>query len=472
MSPFAILLALVQPAAAIDLQSLRSEATFGLFRDPYDYITQPGLLARQDGNLLYTLLSGQTDAGRMGLGYQGVLGNVSLGALADYRHAGTTESSTNESTFAKTSSKSESEGWTRASELSFVLGAGMPLSKKFSLGAALRIDNASFGQTEDISGGGYAADTRTYVDGEMSTSTTGTREQSSGNIMAIVGAALGGDKKWVSIDAFVTRPKSITEINTKAEDLNSEYTYTLKGFDAGSPLETNFTAFGPGIRLDSQYAVNKVLDLRLAASYMMSSGAANLDKVEGTVTDTSSGDSVTETYAIKDTSVKGSLANVLFAMHYGDDDLRLRAGISATFSSMSSAWTSETSTTASKADPTVWKDSYGGGVREIGLPIAVELPVHERWILRSGARFSSYKVSGEGTFEQKPTEDSTIKNERTASSSGTGVVATLGFRFKATEKFRLDAAILGSNACDASGCSGSSGVFDNTTVYGSGVVRW
>jgi hypothetical protein len=472
MTPFALLLVLVEPATALDAQSLRSEATYGLFRDPLDYIVEPGMLPRQEGHQLYTLLASQNDAGRFGAGYQGSSGKAAFGVLVDGTFSKTSEGSTDKSNSPDGSQSLTLTGWTKASAWSVLLGGAFSPSDALSVGAALQIESDAFSETIDPTTLSYGLNSTLKVNDEAVATSNGTFEQGSSTTKALAGATFGGKKSWVEVDVFFVHDSEKSSYDatshTAAGDL--VLTETIKGFDVNNPLTSNYTASGPGLKADSQIAINDAFDVRLAGSFQVASGGAATNTFK--VTDSDGTDSLTQTYKLTSSEVRATVTNLLAVIEYGDDDLKLRAGVSATFSPASLSWHESYDTGAPEAPVTTWKEGLDVGSHEFALPVAVELPVHDRWILRSAARFVSSGASIESSVTQSPDDVSSNTSSSSNAFSTSSVEAALGFRFKATPRFRLDASVAGVSSCTPSGCTGAAGLVDTASLFASGVVHW
>ena len=90
-----IALLLASQAMALDTVSLRSTATYDLYRDPYDFFDQPGVLAVEQERGVLTGLDLYGGPGRYTIGYYGTLGSGVLGAAFDFGSA-TSSSSSND----------------------------------------------------------------------------------------------------------------------------------------------------------------------------------------------------------------------------------------------------------------------------------------------------------------------------------------------------------------------------------------
>jgi hypothetical protein len=468
MTPFVLLLTLAQPAQALELQSARSESTYGLFRDPFDYVVEPGLMARQEGHQLYTQLSSENSGGRFGLGYQGRSGSAAFGIIGDGAFTGTTEGDTvTDSTGSQTT-----DGWTKAGDWSLLAGAALAVSDSLSFGAALRLDSDTFSETIDPTTLGYGPDRTLTADGERVFDSHGTLETVTGNTLVLVGAALGAEKTWVEVDAFFNHTANTRDFAGRVETVKGKITNTLtiNGFDVSDPLGSNNTTSGPGLKLDSQIRIKKALDLRLAGSLLAASGSAATTRFSSKLDDGTN--SLEAIDALSSSEVKATVTNLLAVLEYGGDDLKLRMGFSATFAPISLAWDESYDPGVPKAQVQAWFESEDVTLREYAVPIAAELPVHDRWILRSAARFSSYTTGVETSRIDHLTDDENLTTDTSQSLSGTVVDAALGFRFKATPLFRLDAGISGQSSCTAQGCTGSAGLLDTTALFASGTVHW
>lgn len=465
MLTLSLLLLAVGPAAALDGDSLRAETTFGLFRDPYDFLLEPGVLAREDGHALYSLLAGQTGGGRGGLGYLGSFGPGAWGLAVDGTRTAATSAATSSVPTETSTQETTSETWQYDTRIGARGGIGYQFDKRLSLGAGIRVDLDRQRASMDASGATPGANSTTWVDGEATYKAIGERRDNDLDVQGVVGLAMGTRARWVEIDALVLHEADTATRDGRVEDILNGYVVEYSGYAVG-PLIDNHVSNGGGLAVDSEIRLDDAWSLRAAARAETTFGSAH--DLDSTTTTTATDGTVTsDSFVVDDSSVRDTLLDLLVAGHYRSDALLLRFGLEAGHAPSTWSYTAEHVVSTDTSTPIPWTHATTYDVTSLGLPVAVEVPVADRWTLRAGGAWSWYHAAS----TEEDTVETTVNSSESAV-TGSSLVGAAGFRFAASERFRLDAAVHGSSACYGTTCDVEGGALGLASVYLSGVVDW
>lgn len=446
-----ITLLLISQAFALDTASLRSTATSDLFRDPYDYLLMPGVMAAEDERGLVTLLSAYGGAGRYALGYYGGAGPGVVGAAFDFGTAGNSSTSTNVYKLADAQTKTVSDAASSSSAWSGLLSYGMPLSDSLALGAALWISQGANTVSFDPSSGSVGgANTNIDVSDGDDTSSEGSASYKGRSLAVLVGGAMYSDSGYLSLDVGLAQTLDSADVEGEWEYVDTSIKYS--GYVPGTAFSSNRKGLGPLAKLELVRAVGDMTDLRITADLSMASGEPHT--AESKVVTKSGTDTVftsTHTDELKNASWSGSSYGVLVALHVEGEDLSVRPGIRVRgsgygetytpYSSDSTEFDGTTTETESKYDTEMNISSLS-----LGLPLAVEVPLgaEEHWTLRMAGdwTWSRSKLNTKDTYKDEDVEyNETTTTTSTSTSSATD--ASIGLRFQPVDAMRLDAAAFG-----------------------------
>jgi len=452
-----IALLLASQAFALDSSSLRATTTFDLFRDPYDFLMQPGLTAAEDERGLVTMLSYYNASGRYAIGYYGKLGPGVLGSVVDFGSSSSTSETKDTTKVADVQTVTDSDTEASTSSWAAQLSYGIPVSDSFAFGLAFRMDQtgqtASFDPTSGTVGG-----SRTDIDisNGDDTKSYGLAKTKDRTMELLVGGAIYGDKGYFSLDAGLQ-----TLLNSATVDAGWEYvdsTIAYKGYVPGTSFDDNRTGKGPMARLEFVRAMGDQTDLRMTADFGMLSGKPETETSVYSTEDTDT--SYTQTERLKDAKFKSSSWGLLTAVHYEGDDISIRPGLRLAGGGYADQYTPESSYKSVYGDTTDEGSSEGGDytsslkVLTFGLPLAVEIPLgdEERWTLRMAGEWDWTRTKLESTYYTEDTDvETSTKDVADSMSTATAVAGSFGLRFKPVDRFRLDAATFNSTSFPSGG---------------------
>lgn len=465
-----IALLLASQAFALDSSSLRATSTFDLFRDPYDFLMQPGLMAAEDERGLVTMLSYYNAPGRYAIGYYGKLGPGVLGSVVDYGSSGSTSETKDTSKYPDGQTVTDSDSESSANAWAAQLSYGIPVSDSFAFGLAFRMDQS--GQTSSFDPtSGTVGGSRTDIDisdGD-DTKSYGLAKYKDRTMQVLLGGAIYGDKGYFSLDAGLQTLLNSATVDAGWEYVDSKITY--KGYVPGTTLDGNRTGKGPMARLEMVRAMGDQTDLRLTADFGMISGKPQTQTSVYATEDTDT--SYTQTEQLKNAKFKSSSWGVLTAVHYEGDDISIRPGLRLSGGGYNQAYTPASSYKSVFGDTTDEGASEGGDytdsvkVLTFGLPLAVEIPLgdEERWTLRMAGEWDWTRTKLESTYFDEDTDaETSTKDVADSVSTATAVAGSFGLRFKPVDRFRLDAATFNSTSFP----SGGSDTFAIGSVWLSG----
>ncbi len=443
-----IALILASQAFALDTTSLRSNSTADLFRDPYDYLMMPGVMAAEDERAVITLLNAYGGAGRYVFGGYGEAGPGVIGAAFDFGAAGSASESTNTYKVGDVQTKTFSDSEASSSAWTGLLSYGMPLSDSMAVGAALWISQGaqtlSFDPTTGSVGG-----SRTDIDisdGD-DTEAFGLASYKGRTIAALVGGAIYNDAGYLSLDVGIAQTLDSATVEAGWEYVDTEIKYT--GFVPGTSFSDNRKGMGPVAKLEIVRAVGDSTDLRVTADLSMASGEP--ETARSTVTTSYTDYEVTHVDELKNAAWRTSSYGVLAALHIEGEEISVRPGVriraggygeELTPYTLDKTVSGDTETeTESKYDTSLDLSTFS-----FGLPLAIEVPLGDeaRWTLRMLGDWTWSRAKLESTTryadEETDYSDVTVTTDVTTASAAD---AALGLRFAPIDALRLDAAAFG-----------------------------
>lgn len=441
-------LLLVSQAFALDQSSLRSTSTYDLFRDPYDYLLLPGVMAAEDESALITLLNAYGDAGHFSAGGYGKLGPGVLGAVVDVGGAGSSSDAKETQKIVDAQAVTRSISTASSSSWGAILSYGMPLSDTLAFGAALRVEqDASTLSFDPSSGTVGGANTEIDISDGDDTKSEGSAGYLDRSLEALVGGALFSDSGYMSLDVGLAMTTVSSQVSGTWEYVDSTITY--KGYVPGTAFAENRAGLGPVARFEMVRAVGEITDLRVTADLGMAAGEPA--RLSSSSTTTATDTSYTQTETLKNATWRSSSYGVLAALHVEAEDLSVRPGLRLRRGSYGEAYTLESSYESVYGETTdegsaEYDASLERGFLTLGLPIAVEVPLgqEERWTMRLAGDWAWTRTTVvDGTFYEDEEAEASDRTETTTTSASSAGSAALGLRFQPVDALRLDAAAYG-----------------------------
>jgi hypothetical protein len=446
-------LALAGPAHALDLNSLRAESTYGLYREAYDFFQLPGRLATEEERGVMSLLAHEGDAGHFSSGYYGGMGKGVFGVMVDYARAGTSSAAVTKDDVDGDTTTARANSAVDASHLDMVLAYGLNTSDSFSIGAALRFNNYKEESTIDplAPSPGSSTSSLDAPDDAGDAKAAGTYTGGARIIEAQVGIGLHGDSHEIAINAVVGQLAQVNDVNGKAQ--TDDQTDTVRGYLPGSAWTGNRTGLAPGLRFDGIFDINDDMALRINAGVGTVKGGPTTPKTTFE-SDPDGGDTTTISESLKGAEFSSLSWTLLGALHIDAGDYTVRPGLRLAGTNSSQSYKLVNTTEVDGSDPVESEASYGGEAKGflLGLPIAAEVPLgeSEAWRLRLGAEWDYYKATGVSLYNVTDEEQETSHDEnQTDVVSGSVVTGALGVGFQPVEGLRLDGVIKSGSAWEA-----------------------
>ena len=413
--------------------SLRYQTSFGLFWDPWDYLEEPAMLSRQGGRHIYTQLAGMGDSknlllGRVGPARQGVWG-------ANLEGGGSSAASSATAENEDTGLQELMESWDRAYQLAGLFSYGRALNDRLALG--LRV-TAELDQSASSMGcqpwGDFSSDETQVqrLDGEEVYRGSGSYTRRSGRYGLLVGLAQGEGDRWLEMDLRLEYAREVPL--AEAELDTGDERYHLQGFHPAEPLESNQSAWNPGLRVDTLSPLHKDLDLRVLGDVQVARGGVSVDESLQTYWSGDRGETLEMAARVKNYTAWWEQAELLGVLHWTRDALALRGGLGVTVEHDSVAyvhtldddWGGDTSTSTQVEVTTT--------DLTLQMPLALELQVHPAWMIRSGAALWLDRGWSEGL----ETAGSDIASTRWGELR-TSTQVSLGLRYEPSPWVTLDA---------------------------------
>lgn len=468
MTPLFLLALTASPAQALELSSLRSDTTYELFRDPYDFYGQPGVLGTIEERGVLTLLSHSNGMGRFMGGYYGSLGPGVLGVAMDYgQSAGTTTVTNTEAWDEDTGITTTGDTFAHVNAWDVALSYGIPMGDTLTAGAGLFITHIgqrySVDPTSLALGGSIG--TITYPDVAETDDYTsyGNSTSLDQTITAVVGGAITSDSSLISANAYVSQATKKTSID--AGYTSGDYKGSAAGYYPGTGLDGNRSGLSFGVLLDTAFALSDVSTLRVEAGAGLGSGKMAEDVfLSKTITPIDEEDVVEETTktTLKDASYKGNTLHLLTVIELDYDELDVRPGLSIDRVGYSDQYTPESTYDNSELDDTTVStgavETSKSSALAIGLPLAVEIPLSKAgaWTLRMAGQYTWVRGAFEGvsTLDVEEVDTDTVA-KIVAKQSLSTVNGAIGLRFWPVDAFRLDAGAMTSSSLSTSAGSSS-----------------
>lgn len=452
-----IALLLASQAMALDTASLRSTATYDLYRDPYDFFDQPGVLAVEQERGVLTGLDLYGGPGRYMVGYYGTLGKGVLGAAFDFGQAMSYSESNDVYDYDGDTTTTFADAQGGGSAWDAHLTYGLSLSESMAAGVALWVNQAGSTFSFDPQSGSVGG-SRTdvdYPDGDDSSS-YGLAEYTQRSITGLVGGAIFSDKGYISVNAGLR-----TVLSRPTVDAGWEYgdtTIQYEGYPPGTSFGNNRKGVGAIGSIEAVQALDDGMDLRVTVGLGYIPGSVAVDHTS--VTNQSEGYEGVDTSLWKDAKWRTTQAGVLTALHIENDDMTVRPGLRIGYTGYADAYTPVTSFDYNydgsdyDVDGSSEYDYSSTAVAlEVGLPLAVEVPLGQKdiWTLRMAGdwSWSRIKTTTETTYND---EDADISEKLTTLDLATSTSASgsFGLCYWPVERFRMDAAVFGGTSFDGS----------------------
>lgn len=449
---------LTAPAFAYDPDSLRADASFGLFRDEYDYLREPATLAHQPGRHVFTVLGNQGGTDRFSLGWLGGLGPGVFGAIADAGVSG--GSAHNETTTAATAVSGDTvtitDAWSRTRGAAAFLGYGVPLGDVVAVGIGAEASFTRWDASLAPEPGGVPTIggtlEQTTVDGEATLVEDGAWLERGRELTAIVGVAVALGGAEVEADLHLRRSTVAASGETLRITPTTEYSST--GFQPDGTLENNLDAWVPGLAIDAIVPAGDRAAVRLFAEGARGSGRPAVDeRFEGYDDDTDPAAPVswTESERLVDPDFDLTEVEALLALHLDGDVTSTRFGVAVAhdrerFAFTRAAERDDGATITSTETRERLDQAYTG----VSLPIAVEIAAAPRLVVRAGGRWVAafVRYDGRSVLQTAPGEGAVTEDRDVAGDVNTYVQLATGFRYDAGERFSLDFVALGTGVGD------------------------
>lgn len=474
---------LVTSALALDNQSLRSTTTSDLFRDPYDFFDQPGLLSFEEERAVLTLLNGYGSSGRYMLGYYGGVGPGVFGAAVDYGASSSTSDSNNVfevddedndiqyEVVTDSRSSDKTKAWTA------VLSYGFQASDTMGLGAELRIAQTGQSATYNLGAVGGSLDSVDYDDEDIGTdsTTTGNAKVVDRTISVVAGGAINGDSSTLSVHAVV----NAVNVSAKGTSnyISGDYETNLTGYVPGTSFSANRKGVAPGLTFEGVFDLSDTMALRVDADVGYGFGGpavmqTSMVEIYDDEDDFGYESTTTSTYG-SDSKWTGTTFGALVAMQIEGESIKIRPGLRVRAAGYNEYYTLET---VSEYNPDEGDSSDSSSESEsktgvsaltVGLPLAVEVSLDpdQIWTLRMGGDWAWTRA----TLTQGPLvdedEDAGTKSttDSSTSASSSNLTGAFGLRYWPIDAFRLDGSFFGGSAF--SPADGESGATPLASVW-------
>jgi hypothetical protein len=442
-------------AAAYDPDSLRSDASFGLFRDEYDFLREPATLSEQEGTHLFTVLGNQGAGSSASLGALWD-GPVVLGALIET--SGTSASASTSSETAPTALDPalllETSSFAKTRDTAGFLGAGVPLGGGFAVGAGAELSTHRWDASlTPVPGGSpvvWGNLTQQYADGAQVRTETGTWTERSTLGRLMVGGAWLSESVDVEADVHVARWSS--SASGEALQVTPTTEYSFAGTLEGTSPAANLAGMMPGGLLDTTVRVADGVFVRL----FVEGNRGKLrpvvtERFEGFDDDTDPANPVTweRTSTLSDPDAVAREGEALLAVHLDGDvvDTRLGVGLLGDAEEIAVTTKSVTDDGASVVSRET-RDTIRQRYAALSLPLAAEVAASERLTVRMGGRFVYARVGYEaaGELVGDPDEGDVIGSGRTSADAQSYVDLALGARWDASDRMSLDLVAVGTGS--------------------------
>lgn len=438
---------LVATAAATDEDSLRASASFGLFRDAYDYLQEPGSLGRQPGRDLYTLLGNQGGTGRFSLGYVGAVGPGVLGAIGDvgiessHEHGSTSRAATaaSDATREETAARSDTRSF------SATLGYGVPLGERWSVGAGFEVASDSWSTTlapdppnDPIVGG-------TLTDGGGAEE-SGSWEQRALTMGGTLGAVVAAGPLDLDLAARLARVQDAAHGRSERHTADEDYVWS--GYDAAGSLAGNVTGWVPGAGLDARVAVGPAaVRLQVEGDHGVLAPSRTRHSESYTGPDTSWSEDETLSAARADWSAGSALA--VLELRSGATEVRVGVGVDA--AREQAEYTTDTVRYADgAASSATTRHRIVTQEVDLALPLAVESAVSKTVAVRAGAEWLTWVLdtSSRDVLRSDPGEGDTTADSSHSTTWRSVVQLAVGARWDVAPIFSLDVVASGTGLPD------------------------
>lgn len=440
------------PARAVEEDSLRAAASFGLFRDPYDLLREPASLSELEGRHLYTLIGNQGGGGRATLGYAGRAGPGFLGVFGDFQASGSTASSqvaevedpSAPRQVSSTDAFSDAVAWGIFAGYGLHPGRG-PISVGIGIGYEGSRWSASLGPRAEgeppVIGGTLEGHS---TGGDADLAEEGEYRERRDAVRAVVGMAVETGRGSVEVDAHLAWDAATAEASLLQSSGGT--TYALEGAYPGLALGDDGEGLRPGGAVDATLDLGRGIGLRALGTL---EGGRRTPRI-GWTTETTvlEGAPVVETrQEWRDAEIREWGGEALVVLHARLGKVELRAGIGGAFSRSSGEGSrAEIRTEDGVAvEETVSQVTREESSWSVSTPIATEVALHPMWALRLGGRFRLEHLASEGStaLEGVPQGATVVEDAHQESQLRSEVEFALGLRFQPVEAFSLDALIRG-----------------------------
>jgi hypothetical protein len=409
------LLLLLPNARAWSPDSLRAEATFGLFRDSYDLLREPAGLAENPEPHVYTLLGNQGGSDRLSAGFIGQLGPGVLGFIAD----GTTDGSSSRTTSvvaataatAETTSERTTQSATRSGGI--YAGYGIPLREGVAVAVGVQTEARGWSTTlAPVPGSsplvGGTLEQTSDADGSSSTQ-QGHYDERERDSLARVGANFQRPRFDLEVDLSLAH--LLRNNSGAASQSSDDLEYEWSGAVEAASLDSNVSAWLPGAAVDltvpmtAELAVRAFVGGQFGPATLVTTQTRELytDYVDPSLSEATTTD-------LRGASADLAEADGLLALHVDRGDLQLRVGAAG-------AWE------RSRLDVGEFVEVDGVGTETAldrreqaafaqGL-VAIEQRANDRWLLRAGASWTHSWLSSNSssTLLTSPSEGQTIDTD-------------------------------------------------------------
>ena len=446
-----LLLLTASTARAWSPDSLRAEASFGLFRDTYDLLREPAGLAENPETHVYTLLGNQGGADRLSAGFIGEVGPGVLGFIADGTQAGSSSQTTSTVAATAATAQTTTERTTRSRTRSggIYAGYGVPLSQSLALAIGLQTEARGWSTTlaPNPSGSpliGGALDQVTATDGSASTE-QGSYDERDRDSLVRLGANFTPPRFDLELDLSLGR--TVRENGGTTTQSSDDLEYEWAGTVAATSLDTNVAAWLPGAAVDLTLPLSDDLALRALVG-----GQAGPATLAATTTREVRTDYLDPTQSASTTTklrgVTAGLADAeaLLALQIERGDLQLRVGASGSWDRSVLDVAELVSRDGVTSQTDLHRQEQAAFAQGL---VAFEQRANDRWTLRAGAAWTHGWLSSTSTsaLQTEPAEGQTIDSDSAGNEEVSYLQLAFGTRLD-LGPLLLDAAVRGTGLPD------------------------
>lgn len=425
----------VGAALAFEPQSLRSSASFGLFRDAYDDLREPAMLTEWGRPHVYSVLGNQGGTDRFSLGGLGPVGPLAIGGIAEVGgglHHAELRADEADGTWSTRTSDDQTL------DAGGFLGVATAWGSRGSVGLGVgwsehRRQTTLVAVPGSLPVVGGQLTSQYDADGTVRSQEDGEWTERARDLELILGLARRGDVGEIEADLRWTHEAHVAAGWARLTSI--EVDASSDGFLPGAPIEDNLVADAVGGAVDATVAVGDGLTLRVQASGTAGGGRPSVRERVDSLTAPTGTTSSRESLADPAARTLDGQALIAAQGSFAGLEARVGAAIEGSRERMTA------SRTVSDASGTV------EGVQDVAhrylvvsAPLAIEAMLSQRVTVRLGGRYALGVVGYGSTVREGPRVDVAEVLDLWSR-----VELASGVRVEAHDRLYFDATVLGAS---------------------------